>query len=191
MILSETDISEFLMLFLTFVYTKKGGDSSEPPPFLVCMMVLKKVRKILEMICCAYAYDCLTEVFQQLSFGFEADGEVFGDVVFEACADVGAYAGEAVACVVMQDGEAGEWIEIHLRGDLDEIVAVEVEVPYFLMFGFEECVERCLGADVVGDVIHELDAETDVRDLGAEVEVDACADASFLCACRACHGEGY
>ena len=89
----------------------------------------------------------------------------------------------------MQNGETCERIEIHFRGDLDEVVAVEVKVPYFLMLGFKECVERCLAAEIVGEAIHEFYAEADVREFGAEVEVDACADASFLSVCRTCHGE--
>lgn len=97
-------------------------------------MRLKVAYFFLEAVGQAYGNDALVEVINQLVFAFKAYGELGVDVVFEAAAEVAAYACLAVNFVkvkhIVTYGKTYQGVDMEVFGEVYPVMDVGVEVKH-------------------------------------------------------------
>ena len=125
-------------------------------------MRLKVAYFFLEAVGQAYGNDALVEVINQLVFAFKAYGELGVDVVFEAAAEVAAYACLAVNFVkvkhIVTYGKTYQGVDMEVFGEVYPVMDVGVEVKHRHFVVLEKVVEGGFAAEVVGEEVLGLDA---------------------------------
>ena len=138
---------------------KRWHAAEDVPP---CMR-LKVAYFFLEAVGQTYGNDALVEVINQLVFAFKAYGELGVDVVFDAAAEVAAYACLAVNFVkvkhIVTYGKTYQGVDMEVFGEVYPVMDVGVEVKHRHFVVLEKVVEGGFAAEVVGEEVLGLDAE--------------------------------